>query len=342
MIRNYFIAAAATLIMGAGSSLFAQDAAPQSTPEQPTGTAAPADQAPPADAAPASNKKQFRVALQPGAQFIIRRTMTQSIDQTINGGPWHTQSEQIQEYLFQVHSVDADGVMTIMGTHKRFKHFEQGPGGDETNWDSGTGEEAYKQPVTILLQSMLNKSFWFQLGANGKVVAVKGASEMAMDSLGNADVFKDPMTEQLKQNLFNSFNDDGTAKALNGIFANIPTEPVAPGDSWTTKGGEMQLNLPVISESNFVLSSSDPNITVIQVNAHMIPDPAAPPQVDPETIVAAGVNGTRKATYEINSTYGVLQKGSVQMLLEGHLMTPMGLIPSRFDINVLFELVPVT
>jgi len=342
MIRNDFLGVAVALILGGiASPIFAQDAAPQGTPDAATTPAAVAESAP-AETAPASNKKPIRVALQPGAQFIIRRSMTQDINQVVNGGPWYTRAETIQEYLFQVHTVDADGVMTIMGTHKRFKHYEKGPGGDETNWDSASGEEAYKQPVTILLQSMLGRSFWFQLGPQGKIIAVKGATEMAMDSLGNAEVFKDPMTEQLKQNLFNSYNDDGTAKALAGIFSNLPLEPVETGDAWTTKGNEMQLNLPVITDSNFLLASRDENVTVVQVNAHMIPDPSAPQQIDPASNIAAGVNGTRKAHYEFNSTYGVMQKGTVEMHLEGHLMTGMGLLPSRFDINVLFELVPVT
>ncbi len=342
MIRSDFFGVAIALILGGvATPLFAQDAEPQVTPDAAAATA-PAGEGAPAEAAPASNKKPIRIALQPGAQFIIRRSMTQDINQVVNGGPWYTRVETIQEYLFQVHTVDADGVMTIMGTHKRFKHYEKGPATDETNWDSASGEEAYKQPITILLQSMLGRSFWFQLSPTGKIVAVKGATEMAMDSLGNADVFKDPMTEQLKQNLFNSYNDDGTAKALSGIFANIPAEPVETGDAWMTKGNEMQLNLPVISESNFLLASRDENLTVIQVNAHMIPDPNAEQQIDPESNIAAGVNGTRKASYEFNSTYGVMQKGNVEMHLEGHLMTGMGLLPSRFDINVLFELVPVT
>lgn len=306
--------AAATFLTGA---LVAQDATP------------PAEGAPAAPAEGAAQKTTIRFAAQAGAAIVMRRSIVQEIDQVIEGAPAHTHTEQLIDLLLEVHSIEANGVVTMKATYRRLRQVEKGKYAN-MEYDSDRGDPG-KDLVPVFLNSMKGKTFWFQVAPDGTIANIKGATEIAQAAYIDSELPEVGLLHEMGMNLFNQWNDAAMVRVLAGYFANVPPMPIAPGDKWSKQGDEMQMGVPVKSQSEFSVVSTDASQTILSVTTNFTPIPQQN---------GATLTGTRTSTLELNTAFGFLTKGTINAKVEGSLGTPMGLLPTKADIAVVIETLP--
>jgi len=185
--------------------------------------------------APAAEKYEFRLNLKKGDKFAFRQVMDLNQDLDMQGMQMSTVMAVTSDYSYEVTDVAESGDISIKIRFGRIKGSFENPMMGSLEFDSEGETEETGNPMIDMMASMFTANAGQELSLvmspNGEVVSVEGVEEMVdrlleknpMAGMGGA-IDAESMKEQMKDN-------------FEGQLGQIPTEPVAVGDSWSTDRG---------------------------------------------------------------------------------------------------------
>jgi len=185
--------------------------------------------------APAAEKFEFKLDLKQGDTFAFRQTMDMNQDLDMGGMQMSTIMSMTSDYSYEVTDVAESGDMSLKIKFGRITGSFENPMMGSLEFDSEKETEETGNPMIDMMAGMFTANAGQELSMvmnpDGEVVSVDGVEEMVdrllennpMAGMGGA-IDAESMKTQMKDN-------------FEGQLGQIPADPVAVGDSWTTDRG---------------------------------------------------------------------------------------------------------
>ena len=185
--------------------------------------------------ASSAEKFEFKLDLKKGDKFAFRQSMDMNQDIDMGGMQIATVMAMTSDYSYEVTDVAESGDMSINIKFGRIKGSFENPMMGALEFDSEEEMEETGNPMVDMMGSMFTANAGQELtlvmNEDGDVVSVDGVDEMVDRLLEN-----NPMAamggqldaETMKQQMKDNFE---------GQLGQIPADPVAVGESWTSDRG---------------------------------------------------------------------------------------------------------
>jgi len=173
-------------------------------------------------AAPAMAQVKLEHKFVEGQKTVTHTTMKIKQTLTLAGMGLDTDSDRFVISSTQVGKRDADGKLRVEHQTDKLTVTLKLPGGIDVSFDSDDPNKKADNPALEPLMQLLRASAKAKItlvsDQSGKVVAVEGLDKAA---------------EGLPEELRGEFDPENTKKTANQELANLPSDPVKPGDTWT-------------------------------------------------------------------------------------------------------------
>jgi|SRR5688572_4164178 len=151
----------------------------------------------------------------------------------INIGGTEITAEMLFGLALEVTDVSADGVAKVKLTYDRIKTAFAGPYTSDYDSDKG-GKPEEMDVIGRILAGFLNKSFTLDMNKKGECLKTEGLTKI-IDAAIKELPEELPMLAQFSENTRKQFSDDNMKGAFQVLLGFLPKNPVAPGESWSTK-----------------------------------------------------------------------------------------------------------
>jgi hypothetical protein len=201
--------------------------------------------------APAPAQVMLRWGWAEGRELVYdtEQTLAQKID-----GPEDSSNEWTIRYRVKqvVKSVDGEGYATVEQTYESGRIEASENGGAKLVYDSAKDAEQDRGHRLILpFAAFIGKTITFEVGPEGQVRRVSGASRILDDAL--AGVSGD-MAAMLTIALYRqALSDEGLRRQLESALRIVPDKPVRRGESWTVGVDQASPIGVVRSETKYTL-----------------------------------------------------------------------------------------
>jgi hypothetical protein len=268
----------------------------------------------------AQEKYMLRLNLENGQRYQQRMTMSQSIDQVMNGVTVTMNQDMTLDYDYSVTDVDAQGVATVESTYDRIAS-KVSTQGMAVSYDSATAEGSIS-PEFRPLAAMVGKTFTMRISPLGSVVSIEGLSEI-LDAVIAEMTIDGPAREQVLENMKRQFGEEAMKDLIEQAMAIYPPEPVAVGDSWV-KTIEIRQMVPLKLDNTWVLKEVNENTATLEVTSLI------GPAGDDTTVNMMGTDlnvqleGAQSGISVIDRKTGWVESSTVNQNVDGTMTLPAG------------------
>jgi hypothetical protein len=268
----------------------------------------------------AQEKYILRLNLEAGQRYQQRMTMSQNIDQVMNGITITMNQDMTLDYDYSVTDIDAQGVATVESTYDRVASKVRTQG-MSVSYDSATAEGPIS-PEFRPLAAMVGKTFTMRISPLGSVVSIEGLSEI-LDAVIAEMTIDGPAREQVLENMKRQFGEEAMKELIEQAMAIYPPEPVAVGDSWV-KTIEIRQMVPLKLDNTWVLKEVSENTATLEVTS-LIGSAGEDTTVN---MMGAEVNvrleGAQSGTSIIDRKTGWVESSTVNQNVDGAMTLPAG------------------
>jgi hypothetical protein len=268
----------------------------------------------------AQEKYMLRLNLEAGQRYQQRMTMSQSIDQVMNGITITMNQDMTLDYDYSVIDVDAQGVATVESTYDRVAS-KVSTQGMSVSYDSATAE-APISPEFRPLAAMVGKTFTMRISPLGSVVSIEGLSEI-LDAVIAEMTIDGPAREQVLENMKRQFGEEAMKDLIEQAMAIYPPEPVAVGDSWVNTI-EIRQMVPLKLDNTWVLKEVNENTATLEVTS-LIGSAGENTTVNMMgTELNVRLEGAQSGTSIIDRQTGWVESSTVNQNVDGAMTLPAG------------------
>jgi hypothetical protein len=266
----------------------------------------------------AQEKYMLRLNLEAGQRYQQRMTMTQSIDQVMNGITVTMNQDMTLDYDYSVTDVDAQGVATVESTYNRVAS-KVSTQGMAVSFDSATAEDPIS-PEFRPLAAMVGKKFTMRISPLGSVASIEGLSEILDAVIAEMSV-EGPAREQVLENMKRQFGEEAMKDLIEQAMAIYPLEPVAVGDTWA-KTLEIRQMVPLKLDNTWVLKEVTDETATLEVTSLI------GPAGDDTTVNMMGaelnvrLEGAQSGTSIIDRKTGWVESSTVNQNVDGAMTLP--------------------
>ena len=232
-------------------------------------------------------------------------------------GPMNVSQTMTQTLKYTADEVGADGSVTLRQTFQSVRMESSGPMGKIVidSAAAGTSDNPTAQSVRQIMTAMIGESVIIQMGPDGAVRKVDGASRIA-DKITIAIAAADPAAGAADQGLRSQLSDDALKNTLEQTFPKMSAPPARTDSTWN---GEFSMGNPVIGRivgrSTFTLKAIEgtPDAPLARIAVALaLKQDGVPPPSGPSGMVMT--LGDAKGVGEIlfNVTRGQIQRSTMR------------------------------
>lgn len=243
---------------------------------------------------------------------VLRYAMSQKVSTDAGGVPVRQQLSTTVS--LEVVEVDPAGAVTFRARYEAVA--ARASGVQEVDYDSERDREPPDDPAARMLSRLVGQSFTMGMGADGRVLAVRGYDKVA-DAMSQAVPGDEAVRARARQALGQMFSDEAFKSRMQQMVPPLPTGKVKKGDTWSN---EFAIGLPLVGQVGYRtrsrfsgvkdgLAALDQEIQV-EFKGGDEPDHPLAGQVQ-----ARDSRGTSSALFSIERGRFVSQKASIDLVL---------------------------
>ncbi len=177
---------------------------------------------------------------------VLRYAMIQRVSTDAGGVPVR---QQVSTLAFEVTDVGPTGTVTLRALYEAVA--ARASGIQEYDFDSEKDKEPPDDPAARMMATLVGQSFTLRMGADGKVLEVKGYDKVA-DAMSRAVAGDDAAKERARQALGQMFSDEAFRSRMQQLAPPLPEGKVRKGDSWSN---DFSISLPLVGRVNYGIRS---------------------------------------------------------------------------------------
>jgi hypothetical protein len=263
----------------------------------------------------AADELVLRLNLQPQTSYIYTMDMTQTRVQSVENQNQSLSQEMLEEWKYDVTGLEKSNEMNLKLTYKRIK-VTQNFNEQSSSYDSDNPPE-YLDPSMKGLASMPGAVLTVRLTPDGKVAQIKGVDAM-LDKMIKAMAMPNPdQKEAVIADLRKQWGTDAMKQSLEQITSFYPSEPVLPGDSWSSIFDIASGGLPMHIKSEYTLKSRNDGKAIIDVASTISSDSSTGTVTMGSLTMAYDIKGSQNGTIEVDEATSLPLNSKLDMHYDG-------------------------
>lgn len=269
----------------------------------------------------AEEKIELKLRWQAEKDYLVRIENDTRTTQIINGQTNHVAQNMVLHYLYQVISVDEQGVADLDLTFRDVAFSLVARSGKNTvkmEYDS-TKKPKEIPPVASGFAALVGQVVEIKVDPRGRVVEARGFKELLQHLTKNITLPAGPERASIEETLRNQFSEEAFTemmqKNMGGFY---PSRAVAVGEAWGDKT-ELTQGFPVVMDSTFTLQERSKGTSLIATEASMIMDAKNKPIRSENTKITYEFKGKHVGTMLIRESDGFVTRSQSAFSLAGQM-----------------------
>ena len=269
----------------------------------------------------AEEKVELKLRWQAEKDYLVRIENDTKTTQIINGQTNHVAQNMVLHYLYQVISVDEQGVADIDLIFQDVAFTVSGHSGKnrfKVEYDS-TKKPKEIPPVASGFAALVGQMVEVKLDSRGRVVEARGFKELLQHLTKNITLPAGPERAAIEQSLHNQFGEEAFSemmqKNMGGFY---PGRAVAVGETWSDKT-ELTQGFPMIMDSSHTLQERNKGISLIATEASTIMDAKNKPIRSENTKITYEFKGKHVGTMLVRESDGFVTRAQNSFRLAGQM-----------------------
>lgn len=249
----------------------------------------------------AQRKVTMRYHLKEGQSYTLVNSITQTIDQNIQGMQQNSRQTILFEFDCMAEKVRRNG-STDMNFHYQRVKFAAAGDLINTEYDSAD-PESEPNMQTMAFAALVGQQLAVQMSDRGEIVKIDGVDAILDNMLDMYGITAEAQRRQIRGTLASQFSDKALKNQFVGLSLVFPEYAIGVGDSWQQKM-EVNSGFPLVLNTTYTVLSMDNNVMELSVKSDIISAPNMKPvQMNGQEIVY-DLSGTQEGITRIDMRTG--------------------------------------